>query len=64
MVDHTIYFCVFCIIWILFKGQDLEIYETIVSNCFLLIGTVISVYVGGRTLETIKNPNLQNKTEE
>lgn len=56
MVDNTIYICFAMILYIMFREKDLSIFDTILTNSFMLIGTVIAVYVGGRTVQDIKNP--------
>lgn len=43
----TLFFCAFCIIFIMIKGQDTRVNETIVLGAFGLAFTTIGFYVAG-----------------
>jgi hypothetical protein len=47
IIYGTLVFCAFCIIYLLFRGGDTRLNETIVSSAFLLAGGVIGSYVFG-----------------
>ena len=47
VIFSTLFFCAFCILYILYQGQDTRINETIAMGCFGLAGSVIGFYVAG-----------------
>ncbi len=47
IIYGTLVFCAFCISYLLFRGSDTRLNETIVSSAFLLAGGVIGSYVFG-----------------
>lgn len=49
----SLLFCAFCVLYIMFQGNDTRINETIVLGCFALAGSIIGVYVAGSSWEDI-----------
>lgn len=43
----TLIFCAFCILYVMFKGDDTRVNETIITFSYLLAGTTIGSYVFG-----------------
>lgn len=43
----TLYFCAFCILYIMISGADTRVNETIILGCFGLSASVIGFYVAG-----------------
>ena len=69
VIFWSLYFCAFCIMYIMIFGDDTRINETIVLGCFGLAMSVIGVYVAGASwsdisLEKIKNERMSNAIEE
>ena len=47
VIFGTLFFCAFCISFIMFKGDDTRVYETIVLGCFGMATSIIGFYVAG-----------------
>lgn len=47
IIYGTLIFCAFCISYLMFRGSDTRLNETIVNSAFLLAGGVIGSYVFG-----------------
>ena len=47
VIFATLIFCAFCVMYIMFQGNDTRVNETIVLSCFALAGSVIGFYVAG-----------------
>lgn len=47
IIFGTLFFCAFCVTWVLFKGADTETERVIVSSSFALAGGVIGSYIFG-----------------
>ena len=47
IIFTTLIFCALCVVYIIFKGNDTRVYETVVMSAFALAGMVIGSYVFG-----------------
>lgn len=47
VVFATLLFCAFCIMFIMFQGNDTQVNQTIILGSFALAGSVIGAYVFG-----------------
>ena len=61
VVFATLFFCAFCVAYIMFDGNDSRLFETIVVSSFTLAGAVIGYYVAGAvwsdvSIEKLKSP--------
>lgn len=54
IINITLFFCAFCILYILFKGDDNKVNETIVTMSFFTGSAVIGSYVFGAVWEDKK----------
>lgn len=61
IVNLTLIFCAGCVLYIMFKGTDSRLYETIATNAFFLAGAVIGSYIFGATWDDKSNTEKDNE---
>lgn len=54
VIFGTLLFCMLSVGYVLYKGEDLKIYETTITMSFILAGSVIGSYVFGATWDDKK----------
>ena len=59
----TLVFCGICILYILFAGKELQVYETIAMGCFALAGSTIGILVGAQTWHNINEDKINAVTK-
>jgi predicted MFS family arabinose efflux permease len=47
IITATLAFCAGMVIWLVWKGEDTNLAQTIANACFFLAGSVIGAYVFG-----------------
>jgi hypothetical protein len=54
LIICTLVFCAICIGYIMYKGTDSRLYETIVTSAFSLAGAILGSYIFGAVYEDTK----------
>lgn len=56
-------FCAYCITYVMLKGQDSRVNETIVTWAFLCLGAIVGSYVFGAAWQDINFKKIDHKEE-
>ncbi|MBC7280050.1 MAG: hypothetical protein H5U12_01140 [Hoeflea sp.] len=50
-IDLALVFCAVLIVWMLWRGDDTALASSAINACFLLAGTLLSVYTGAAVVD-------------
>ncbi len=63
IIFASLLFCAFCIMFIMFQGNDTRVNESIVLGSFMLAGSVIGTYVFGATWQDLSIEKIKSTTD-
>lgn len=59
IINLTLLFCASCVIYLMLKGDDTQLSQSIVNGAFLLAGSVIGSYIFGATWDDKNDRDVQ-----